>query len=43
MYFIINLTWLEWADTIFKCAYMLKSKNDTLTFSKLLEMNGVEY
>lgn len=38
----VELTWLEWADTIFKCAYMLKNKRDKLTFPKLLEMNGVE-
>lgn len=38
-----DLTWLEWANIIFKCAYMLKGRNDTLTFTKLLEMNGVEH
>lgn len=36
-----HLTWLEWAGNIFKCAYMLKNKNDSLTFEKLLEMGGV--
>ena len=38
-----HLTWLEWANIIFKCAYMVKGRNDTLTFTKLLEMNGVNY
>jgi hypothetical protein len=38
-----KLTWLEWADMQFKCAYMLRVENDTTTFEKLLKHFKVDY
>lgn len=37
------LTWYEWADTIWTCAYMLKSYKDTTTFTGVMDKLGVEY
>ena len=39
----VELTWYEWANIIFQCAYMKKSKTDDLTFTKLLDKAGIEY
>jgi len=39
----VELTWYEWADIIFQCAYMKKNKTDDLTFTKLLDKAGIEY
>ena len=37
-----DMTWLEWASNIFKCAYMLRGKNDQTSFGSLLERCEVD-
>lgn len=39
----VDITWYEWADTIWECAYMLKSRDDKTTFTGLLEQFGIDY
>lgn len=40
---IVKSDWLQWAETIFSCAYMKRKQNDTTTLEKLLKHFKVEY
>lgn len=39
----VEMTALEWLETIFSCAYMLKSWKDETTFKTYMDAVGVEY
>lgn len=39
----MEVTALEWANTIFKCLYMLRTPSDKTDFTKLLNMFEVDY